>query len=451
MRNIDESISRRLLLVFPKKEVNEEPKNAQPLNTGVTARPKKLPCKSFFSGKGCTRGASCRYSHDKETSMNCKFFNSSGGCKRGDDCQFHHAAPTKKNIESAPDMEQFVSVRDLGSIVHKSHQRPVVDVCSNRYNTFVVDDSGVIRLYNNNDLVAQQLTLETLVPCRLIDMTNQDVRFVKVVSSSNLFIGAFSIALTDQGKCYSFGSSAFGQLGHGDFTDCYAPKLIRINNSSDYVVVQVECGSAHAVFLTEDGEVYGTGSNEQGQLGFPDLELRCISPTLLPFDNNYKSILPWKIQCGEDHTLIMTRCGRVYGMGRNNRGQLGLQKEGAKVSKPTLIPMNGFVTDISSSSNHCLFLLNDKRTFACGDNNFGQVAAGSHIKFLTCPLDISLESGRSIIGFQTGEYESLLISTGNEILLCGNDMFGLQKQCFEVVTPKTLGIYYPTKIFIEQL
>jgi alpha-tubulin suppressor-like RCC1 family protein len=53
-------------------------------------------------------------------------------------------------------------------------------------------------------------------------------------------------------------------LGHGDFLRQSLPiKVANINEK----IVQVECGKKHTIALSEEGSVYSWGSNEKGQLG----------------------------------------------------------------------------------------------------------------------------------------------------------------------------------------
>jgi alpha-tubulin suppressor-like RCC1 family protein len=71
-------------------------------------------------------------------------------------------------------------------------------------------------------------------------------------------------ALTSDGDVYTWGSGQIGQLGHGDFHRQSLPiKVANINEK----IVQVACGKKHTVALTSDGKVYSWGSNESGQLG----------------------------------------------------------------------------------------------------------------------------------------------------------------------------------------
>jgi regulator of chromosome condensation len=67
----------------------------------------------------------------------------------------------------------------------------------------------------------------------------------------------------------TFGSGDCGQLAHGveDDADMMVkfPRIVKtLQNKS---VIRVACGGLHSVAVTEDGEVYTWGCNDDGALG----------------------------------------------------------------------------------------------------------------------------------------------------------------------------------------
>ena len=99
-------------------------------------------------------------------------------------------------------------------------------------------------------------------------------------------------------------------------------------------VVQVSCGEAHSVVLTDKGEVWGWGMSLYGQLGIgisgdsfePGLGMTLSKK---PEPTNITEFLPQdtvvsKIICGAAFTLFLTADNELYGCGINDLGQLGL-------------------------------------------------------------------------------------------------------------------------------
>ena len=80
----------------------------------------------------------------------------------------------------------------------------------------------------------------------------------------------------------------------------------------------VAAGAMHSLVLTESGEVYAWGDNDDGQLGLGDREER-LTPTKVEGLPKVKAIA-----AGGGYSLALTESGEVYAWGNNAIGQLGL-------------------------------------------------------------------------------------------------------------------------------
>ncbi|XP_033611768.1 uncharacterized protein LOC111875606 isoform X4 [Cryptotermes secundus] len=74
-----------------------------------------------------------------------------------------------------------------------------------------------------------------------------------------------SIALADDGRVFTWGWGVHGQLGHHSVEDYYTPTLVE--GLIGKVVTQICGGHGHTVALTAEGKVYTFGSSVFGQLG----------------------------------------------------------------------------------------------------------------------------------------------------------------------------------------
>jgi alpha-tubulin suppressor-like RCC1 family protein len=100
------------------------------------------------------------------------------------------------------------------------------------------------------------------------------------------------------------------------------------------------CRGVHSLALTESGEVYAWGSNERGQLGLGDTENR-LTPTKVP------GLRRVKASQRVIHSLALTESGEVYTCGWNKHGQLGLGDTENRLT-PTKVPGLSAVKAISS-------------------------------------------------------------------------------------------------------
>jgi secretion-regulating guanine nucleotide exchange factor len=85
---------------------------------------------------------------------------------------------------------------------------------------------------------------------------------------------------------------------------------------------------------TEDGEIYVSGWNKNGQLGLASQQVDSLTFYRLP-------TLPQKftkVSCGWNHTMALTMDGSVYVWGSNAFGQLGVPEVAKQSESPVQIP-----------------------------------------------------------------------------------------------------------------
>lgn len=125
-----------------------------------------------------------------------------------------------------------------------------------------------------------------------------------------------TLAVTNNGV-YAWGSSQFGQLGLGRILQCPNPELV--TSLAQEIIVDAVAGQYHSVALTIDGRVFTWGWGVHGQLGHGDTEPK-NTPTLV---NSLLGIVIRHISAGHAHTLTLSADGYVYAFGCNIFGQLG--------------------------------------------------------------------------------------------------------------------------------
>jgi alpha-tubulin suppressor-like RCC1 family protein len=79
--------------------------------------------------------------------------------------------------------------------------------------------------------------------------------------------GWHSVALTADGEVYGWGRGEHGRLGFGDDK---SSKMIpqKVHTLESEFIVQVSCGGTHSVALTNDGRIFSYGRGDHGRLGF---------------------------------------------------------------------------------------------------------------------------------------------------------------------------------------
>ncbi|XP_075588815.1 RCC1 and BTB domain-containing protein 1-like [Dermatophagoides farinae] len=135
-------------------------------------------------------------------------------------------------------------------------------------------------------------------------MINTGIENVKLIACGQFH----SIVVTNSSEIYSWGDNFFGQLGLGDQNDRNTPCLVTFPNddSVDTRIKDIVAGSKHSLFLLENGQLWGCGSNYDGELGL-GYDIGPTKLTKLPFEKNLQ-----QIACSKDHNLSLAHDGLIY-------------------------------------------------------------------------------------------------------------------------------------------
>jgi hypothetical protein len=227
----------------------------------------------------------------------------------------------------------------------------------------------------------------------LVLFDNGEVHYAGVNSNGEAGCGAISTSFTNFVQC---GYSNINRTG--STTVLRNKKVIRIASTSDGT--QSACSNYALVRNSNDTrELYAWGYNEFGQLGVGDTTSRSV-PTLVSFDQvtNGKIINIWATGGSSGQCFFLTDLGRMYAMGFNGQGNLGVGDQTNRLS-PTLVFNWGTSTtdrvkrfNTSGGGNDgtrtsFLVIRGDGRLYTWGNNNRGQLAHG-HTFSVCFPLQV---------------------------------------------------------------
>lgn len=171
------------------------------------------------------------------------------------------------------------------------------------------------------------------------------------------------------GHLLGCGQNEVGQLGLDENVSEKARPAMLVN-SADKKVVETSAGGMHSLYLTENGEVWTFGCNDEGALGRDtsdegsehearkiDLPLDCI-----------------RITAGDSHSAFLLSDGRVFACGsfRDSHGTMGLNVKGKQQYPIEVVPGETFV-DIKSGADHLVLLSNKGKVYTVGCAEQGQL------------------------------------------------------------------------------
>ncbi|CAG2172539.1 unnamed protein product, partial [Oppiella nova] len=115
---------------------------------------------------------------------------------------------------------------------------------------------------------------------------------------------------TDNNVIFSFGGNIEGQFGRHvdmDVNVYHKPDTILYFQTNNLSISQISCGYYHTIVLTSNGQVFGWGSNKQGQVGCGNKSFQ-LDSTPVEFVTEYQIS---KIECNEYTSLAITCEGQV--------------------------------------------------------------------------------------------------------------------------------------------
>nr|XP_014095758.1 probable E3 ubiquitin-protein ligase HERC4 [Bactrocera oleae] len=229
-----------------------------------------------------------------------------------------------------------------------------------------------------------------------------------------------TLFLTEDGKVYSSGSNDYGQLGHQQMTK--RPQLI--SDLGNTVITDLSCGARHSLALSEWGQLYSWGHNDYGQLALPDSSDVIRSPKIV---KKLAAQTIIQISSGYNHSLALTNCGALYAWGSNIYGQLGISppNELAHSTSPRLVDsLLGIpIAFIACGGNHSFIISKSGAVFGWGCNNCGQLGLNdcTHRHF---PTQLRTLRSLCVRYITCGEQYSVFLTNDGGVFTCGKGSHG---------------------------
>jgi alpha-tubulin suppressor-like RCC1 family protein len=199
--------------------------------------------------------------------------------------------------------------------------------------------------------------------------TNQPERIVASNVTAVAAAGYHSLFLKNDGSLWAMGRNFYGELGDGTFSlSVRSPEQVVSSN-----VTAVAAGIEYSMFLKNDGSLWAMGYNYFGQLGDGTTN-----------GGDYCTNRPEQIvsggvvaiSAGSAHSLFLKNDGSLWGIGDNMFGQLGIGATNRAI-RPTQIVASD-VSAIAAGAYYSLFLKNDGSVWGMGTNNLGQLGDGTY-------------------------------------------------------------------------
>ncbi|XP_020278361.1 probable E3 ubiquitin-protein ligase HERC4 isoform X2 [Pseudomyrmex gracilis] len=214
-----------------------------------------------------------------------------------------------------------------------------------------------------------------------------------------------TLAVNEWGQLFGWGNDELGQLGlNNNEQTKRIPRMVKA--MATRVVVQIACGKEHSIALTNDGELYAWGSNKEGQLGISEDISVERKPTII---SSLAAVPIAFIACGGYHTIVISKSGSVFAWGRNVFGQLGLNDTKQRNLPCKLRTLkNAKVCYAACGEEFTVFLTLDGGVFTCGAGMYGQLGHGNNMNEIL-PRQIMELMGSTVTQISCGKRHTLAL------------------------------------------
>lgn len=216
-----------------------------------------------------------------------------------------------------------------------------------------------------------------------------------------------TVALHQNGTVWAWGNNSIGQLGNGTTTNSFVP--VQVGSDTDWTVLSP--GHFHTVALRTNGTFWGWGNTGAFELGGSPSPYYYVNPIQLSNSTDWS-----KIYGGYFKTFAIKNNGTLWGMGRNNFGDLGVGNNASLL----ILTQIGKDTDwqkISAAREaYTLALKTNGTLWAWGDNENGRLGDGTTTN-RNAPVQIGTSTWKDVAA---GNIHAIAIKTDGTLWQWGS-------------------------------
>ena len=326
----------------------------------------------------------------------------------------------------------FLNSNQANALVTK-----VIYISAGSYHSIAVNSNGDLYSWgwNGQGQLGNGTNTDSNVPLpvRAAGTPMAGKKIVHVSTGGNFYKGS-SLALSSEGKVYSWGANDQGQLGNGTATNSNLPVEVKTEGTpmAGKKIIQTAIGVTHSMALDSEGKVYSWGENVNGLLGTGDA-IPTLSPVLVRTGGTPmagKKIV--QISAGGAHSMALDSEGNIYAWGWGGEGQLG-NGENNNSNVPILVKKEGTglegktIKKVMAGGMFSMVLTSDGSLYSWGKNNYGQIGDGTTNNYnlaVAVKTEGTPMAGKTVVDFSISNEHTVALTSDGQIYAWGRNESG---------------------------
>ncbi|XP_077448917.1 RCC1-like G exchanging factor-like protein isoform X2 [Stigmatopora argus] len=301
--------------------------------------------------------------------------------------------------------------------------------------SFVLPDSGrkKVRKY--------QLTPYRLETAEQISSAACGYGFTLLASSTKDVTKLWGAGLNKDSQL-GFQRTQRSRLHSYDYVLEPSPVQLPLREPQKTRIVEVACGRAHALVLTDGEGVFSMGNNAYGQCGrrIVEDEVYSGSHTIHKMEGMEGRVV--QVACGQDHSLFLTDAGQVYACGWGADGQTGLGHHGACPSPTRVLgELSGVkVRQLSTYGDCSLAVSADGQLYGWGNSEYRQLASVTDTTQVNSPRRLPLPGCGNVVQAACGGTQVAVLNERGEVFVWGYGILGKGPTLSDTCAPEMIPL-----------
>ncbi|MEC0248474.1 RCC1 repeat- and reductase domain-containing protein [Paenibacillus chitinolyticus] len=246
----------------------------------------------------------------------------------------------------------------------------VIDITVSHSSVFAVKNDGTVYAWGQNSNAALGIGIDGPNDKRPMPVKIKELSNIKDVETG----GYSTLALSNDGTVWAWGSNQSGQVGDGTIEKRLSP--VKVQNLDSVKAISVGQGS---MAVKEDGSLWSWGRCDLSGFYATCKAVNMRVPVKVPDVDEIKDIAT-----PGSNAIALRKDGTLRSWGYNHSGQLGIGILGTSINfyspqTPIFPTMETFdkVMSIEANDHHVLAIRNDGTVWAWGNNSSGQIGEGT--------------------------------------------------------------------------